>query len=397
MGSAKNGQKAIVVECEAILDHLPPVVSCFAYGSGAFRQQGQKGVSHNVLDLILSVEDSKAWHQQNMDISRNSADSVPYHANHYPLLFSSVLGAGSVTQLQRYMGAGVWFIPNAAFPHSATTRPVKYGVVEHSDLLDDLRNWNTLYLSGRLHKPVQWIVPPYSGSSSSMNDTSSELERALLWNKSAALTAAFLLQWAAQAEGSGSSGNNVFAPGPFFTRIAGLSYMGDVRMGVAEDPNKVSNIVKGTGVDAFQDYYRPALASLKDMEDEATRSYASIIEDGIMTGSTVGLLPDSDSAECRRWQTAALCSLPVPVRQQFLAHCGLPSNGTVARDVTAVADAVGKKQPTPQKLALLLSAMLAGVVRRHSFTQTAKGIISAGIGGSIKYALRKVGKRIGLV
>lgn len=35
------------------------------------------------------------------------------------------------------------------------TRLIKYGVVSSSTLCQDLQNWTTLYLSGRMHKPVR--------------------------------------------------------------------------------------------------------------------------------------------------------------------------------------------------------------------------------------------------
>ena len=32
---------------------------------------------------------------------------------------------------------------------------MKYGVISVRSLLDDLLNWRTLYMSGRMHKPVR--------------------------------------------------------------------------------------------------------------------------------------------------------------------------------------------------------------------------------------------------
>ncbi len=41
-----------------------------------------------------------------------------------------------------------------------------------------------------------------------------------------------------------------------FESICGLSYRGDVRVGIAEDRDKVKRIVKGS-FEALQDLYRP--------------------------------------------------------------------------------------------------------------------------------------------
>lgn len=35
------------------------------------------------------------------------------------------------------------------------TRLIKYGVVSTQTLCEDLQTWKTLYLSGRMHKPVR--------------------------------------------------------------------------------------------------------------------------------------------------------------------------------------------------------------------------------------------------
>lgn len=44
----------------------------------------------------------------------------------------------------------------------------------------------------------------------------------------------------------------------FFKRITSLSYLGDVRMGLAEDSKKVERIVAGS-YDSFKELYLPML------------------------------------------------------------------------------------------------------------------------------------------
>ncbi|EER17306.1 conserved hypothetical protein [Perkinsus marinus ATCC 50983] len=81
-------------------------------------------------------------------------------------------------------------------PNIGTLHPgglyCKYGIISHDDLCDDLNNWKSLYVGGRLHKPVEDVY---------ISDK----------------------------------------------KACSLSYMGDIRSGMirAEDPNKVYNIVHG--------------------------------------------------------------------------------------------------------------------------------------------------------
>jgi hypothetical protein len=51
---------------------------------------------------------------------------------------------------------------------------------------------------------------------------------------------------------------DTFSSTQLFEAIASLSYAGDVRMGVAENPNKVKNLV-ATQLPAYQSLYQPFL------------------------------------------------------------------------------------------------------------------------------------------
>lgn len=55
-----------------------------------------------------------------------------------------------------------------------------------------------------------------------------------------------------------------FTPEELFTTVTALSYTGDPRMGIAENPDKVRNIVRGPGsMEAFNKMYSPFLPQTK--------------------------------------------------------------------------------------------------------------------------------------
>jgi len=53
----------------------------FAYGSGVFKQDGQKSVKDNMTDLILVVEDHGSWHKHNLLFNPDDYSGNPFHIN----------------------------------------------------------------------------------------------------------------------------------------------------------------------------------------------------------------------------------------------------------------------------------------------------------------------------
>ena len=80
--------------------------------------------------------------------------------------------------------------------------------------------WRTLYVAGRLHKPVKVL------------ECQPSLQAALNSNLSAALTTALLLL------------PQHFTEEQLYLNLAAISYTGDFRMVVGEDKIKVANIVR---------------------------------------------------------------------------------------------------------------------------------------------------------
>ncbi|XP_036075209.1 phosphatidate cytidylyltransferase, mitochondrial isoform X2 [Rousettus aegyptiacus] len=171
-----------------ILSHFPEELSlAFAYGSGVYRQAGPSSNQKNaMLDFVFTVDDPVAWHSKNLK----------KNWNHYSFL--KVLGAKVITTVQNNYGAGVYYNPLIM----CDGKLIKYGVISTSILIDDLLNWNNLYIAGRLQKPVKIIA---------MNENVT-LRSALDKNLKSAVTAAFLML------------PESFSEEDLFIAIAGLSY-----------------------------------------------------------------------------------------------------------------------------------------------------------------------------
>ncbi|XP_032183409.1 phosphatidate cytidylyltransferase, mitochondrial isoform X8 [Mustela erminea] len=191
-----------------ILSHFPEELSlAFAYGSGVYRQVGPSSDQKKaMLDFVFTVDDPVTWHSKNLK----------KNWNHYSFL--KVLGPKIITTIQNNYGAGVYYNPLIM----CDGRLIKYGVISTNSLIEDLLNWNNLYVAGRLQKPVKIIA---------MNENVA-LRSALDKNLKSAVTTAFLML------------PESFSEEDLFIEIAGLSYSGDFRMVVGEDKTKVLNIVK---------------------------------------------------------------------------------------------------------------------------------------------------------
>ena len=106
--------------------------------------------SSKMIDFIIVVDDTLAWHQENL--RRNRA--------HYSFL--KHLGPRVITKVQEDFGANVYF--NTLIPYNDRTL-IKYGVIKKSHFVNDLLDWDYLYVSGRLQKPVQVISFDHSSVS----------------------------------------------------------------------------------------------------------------------------------------------------------------------------------------------------------------------------------------
>eukprot|EP00741_Cyanophora_paradoxa_P001133 tig00000459_g1093.t1 len=329
---------------EALQDFLreaPPVAFAFAYGSGVVKQRGydytQQSSKSRMLDVVLAVEDSRAWHEAHM----------ARHGGHYAGL-ARALGPRFVALVQDRMSAGLYY--NAIVEYRGQV--LKYGVISVANLRDDLERWRWLYSSGRLHKPVEVLAD------------SGALSSAVEGNLRHALHAALLLL------------PERFEEAELWHAIAGLSYTGDFRVGIGENPNKVANIVSANA-DRFAELYHPAIASA-----ERRLSRAGVPGNPLQQDAS-----PSARAELLR-------SLPHALRSSLEraqpAPPG-PSGSHSSSSDWAAALAAGP----PAALAAAVRAGLSSLVGPSSRAQAAKGIVSAGVTKSLAYALQKLSKARG--
>ncbi|KAI1265038.1 mitochondrial matrix Mmp37 [Xylariaceae sp. FL1019] len=224
-----------------------PIRYAFAYGSGVFPQssggsateaeiravhprapmavQKAQDGSPKMIDFIFGVSYTQHWHSLNLT----------QHRDHYSMLGS--LGSGAVSHVQDNWGAGVYFNPYV----TVEGIQIKYGVVNLDTLCRDLSEWDTLYLAGRLHKPVKIL----------RDDPRVRLSNQI--NLLSALRTALLLL------------PPKFTEQELYATIAGISYLGDPRMSLpTENPKKVANIVTHNMMN-FRRLYAPLVESLPNV------------------------------------------------------------------------------------------------------------------------------------
>lgn len=203
----------------------------FGYGSGVFEQSGYEKAKPQV-DFIHIVDDPMQFHKQNW----------ARHPEHYSSLLQ--LGWGILERFQT-AGAGVYFNPYVQMKDmQGDDTIIKYGVVSIETALLDLDLWQTMYIAGRLQKPVAFFGLP------------DWLKAANQRNLASALNLGILLLASRKKQ------KTQFTPSELFEEIALISYMGDPRMMVGgENPNKVKNIVSKQ-LELFKALYKPHVDKL---------------------------------------------------------------------------------------------------------------------------------------
>ncbi|KAJ6477426.1 mitochondrial matrix Mmp37-domain-containing protein [Mycena vitilis] len=327
-----NSTRALL---ESIVEQFDaPIRYAFAYGSGVFEQDGypvkSSAADSPMLDFMFAVTHPAHFHSINMQ----------QHPNHYTLS-ARVLGSSYVSTVQD-IGPGVWF--NAFVPMSGVT--IKYGVTTVDNLCSDLLNWRSLYLAGRMHKPLRIIK----------DDARVRLTQQV--NLTSAVRAALLTLPAD------------FSETQLFERIAGISYLGDPRMMLpAENRGKVANIVRHQAPQ-FKELYHRLVVGLPGVHWPA---YSSMIQQDTT--------PHARAAHLKKLPSNLLAG----VRNNYDRSSTTPA-------YEADESAYWIRLAADDKLPATLGEELRRIVRYPATVQTMKGVVSAGVGKSVRYGAAKVGK-----
>jgi len=323
-------------ELTSIASQFPPQDYAFGYGSGVLRQQST--ATPSMIDIIFAVDNPHTWHTHNLH----------KHSYHYSYM-ARLGGVNFITWLQTNFGAKIYFHPfvDIQLNSTAIQRQVKYGVVSTDDLIQDLLNWEYLYLAGRMHKPIVSIDLKSNDALRQRNDRADEIEEAQRINLLSAVSASLLLH-----------NNNTIPTSQLYNTIASLSYTGDFRMQTgAEDPNKVKKLVETPGMlDLWDDKYLDTLDNLQKLGMISVSNGSKDIETNL-----------SD----------------VAIRKQLVQH--LPSRLRQHSD-----SIVGTSSSTGNQA--ILRQELANIVSPAAKSQSIKGFFTAGVIKSWRYALAKLKK-----
>lgn len=228
----------------------------FAYGSGVFKQINND-MKDNIIDFVFVVDDCLKFHN----------DNIKLNSSHYSFL--KYFGPYYITRFQNDLGASCYYNTLIPIQIDGTVHMIKYGIISDKSLIRDLYDWEWLYLSGRLHKPVKIIKKQnvieslrnedkikYEANDQScynqseyMDDcnfdsVNKSIDLALQTNLRNALHTSLLLM------------PEKFNLTDLFMCITSLSYSGDLRMIVGEDKRKIHNLVMPQ-IDQFVKLYKP--------------------------------------------------------------------------------------------------------------------------------------------
>ncbi|GBC04001.1 hypothetical protein RclHR1_05460004 [Rhizophagus clarus] len=310
-----------------------PIRYAIAYGSGVFPQKGYDYDKNKpMIDFIFAVGHTQHWHSLNINQNRK----------HYSFL--GTLGSGAVAMLQENFGAGAYYNPYVKIDDMM----IKYGVVSIDRMCKDLLNWETLYLAGRMHKPVKILK----------DDPRVRLAQQV--NLASALRTALLLL------------PKDFTEENLYMTISSISYKGDFRTYFGENPNKIKNVVSKQ-MNNFNLLYGGLIRGLpmvnfvangKLQQDDSPKAKAQMIQK----------LPRTLKYKIQEEHRMVLASKGIQWPSDDMDACkSIVNSGNYIE---------------------YINTSLEDIIFRPTLSQSIKGILSAGLSKSTKYTFSKIGKWI---
>ena len=346
----------------------------FAYGSGVFEQlENKPKLASTMVDFVFVVDDSIRFHDENLTLNYS----------HYSAL--KHLGPYYLTRIQNDFGAACYYNTLVPLKIEDTTFLIKYGVISEEALIRDLYDWDYLYMSGRLHKPVKIIKRTSKTQSdptlkfNTINQTSNiinkEEEEAALnsesftfesFNKSVdmalqtnlrnALHTALLLL------------PESFTLEELFLCITQLSYSGDLRMIVGENKQKCFNIVRPQ-MDRFTDLYKPYLIK---------ESFEKYLECNFESGKMNQYLNQATIYHHLNQLPKNLMLNIINSKFRRTHHYDLEEY------IFKLANRIDYKE--------VIGEAVSAIVKYSSTVQSLKGVLTAGMLKTVNYSMRKLNK-----
>lgn len=156
-----------------------------------------------------------------------------------------------------------------------------------------------------------------------------------------------------------------------FLKITSLSYQGDFRMYIGENKNKISNIVIPQ-IDLFVDLYSKLILNDPFLHWNQTRSLDTTLKQDINPAAIF----------------TRLLALP-----KYVIYNIMESTTFKTRQYQDTEEVIRKLCVSTQRTEKIEHAVRL-IVKRSSFTQTCKGLLTAGFLRSTRYALAKLQKMI---
>lgn len=350
---------------EKIVSRFRNVRWAVAYGSGVFEQDGyDPNAPKPMIDFIFATSYPSHFHAVNLQ----------HNPSHYPA-FARWLGSDYISKVQEW-GAGIWY----ATMVDVDGQLIKYGVISTDALCEDMMDWSTLYVAGRMHKPVRIIRPD---------------ARVLLANQInlvSALRVALLML------------PEEFTEVELWEQVAGISYAGDPRMSIpgAENPQKVQNIVRPQ-VDRFRGLYFKLLREIGGVSPASGPVDVSGLSGDEAVWTSLGLGESNGSGLLKQnidgeFRAQLLKKLPRNLKkglervfaERFETKIVRP--GASPDDKGLEEKEFWRRAVREPDLRKVLDQELQRIIKGPATSQSFKGLLTAGLRKSLRYAAAKVGK-----